>query len=349
MMRVMRLLVIGGTQFVGRAVVEAALSRGASVTTFNRGQSGPDVPGVEGLRGDRYDDESVAGLVALGPWDAVVDTSGYVPRNVLALAKALRRAVKRFVFMSTVSVYADWPARPLSDESAVLPCPADADSNYGEDVEDGPTRYGYQKAGCEAAVSQVFGDHAAILRPGVVLGPREYVGRLPWWLGRIRRGGRVLAPGHPSRGIQPIDVRDLAEFAMLMAEGQLSGPFNVTAPIDGATFGDLLEACVDVTHSRAALVWVPDEVLLTHGIRQWSQLPLWRTFDGVWRVDAARARAAGLVNRPIAQTVLDTWKWMGSQESVGANERSDEIGIDAAAENRVLATLGQSLPGETIE
>lgn len=336
----MRLLVIGGTQFVGRAVVEAALARGVEVTTFNRGLSGSDVRGVTVVRGDRYNEESVASLAGAGPWDAVVDTSGYVPRNVLAVATALRPAVQRFVFMSTVSVYADWPIRPLTDESPVLPCPPDADSDYGEDVEDGPTRYGYQKAGCEAAVTLVFGDHAAVLRPGVVLGPNEYVGRLPWWLRRVRRGGRVLAPGFPERGIQPIDVRDLAEFAVLAAEDQLSGSYNVTAPIDGASFGDLLGTCVDVTRSSADLVWVPDEVLVAHGIRQWSQLPLWRTFDGVWRVDAARARAAGLVARPITQTVADTWKWLESHGNAGDNERSREIGIDPITENTVLEAFG---------
>lgn len=157
----------------------------------------------------------VAALAAAGPWDAVVDTSGYVPRNTLDVARALAPVAGRYVFMSTVSVYRDWPLKPLSERSEVLYCPPDAGPDYGTDTEDGPTRYGYQKSGCEAAAVAAFGaDRATILRPGVVLGPREYVGRLPWWLRRVAAGGEMLAPGSPDRTIQPVDVRDLAAFAL---------------------------------------------------------------------------------------------------------------------------------------
>ena len=338
----MRLLVLGGTQFVGRAIVTAALARGAQVTTFNRGQSEMDMPGVQVVRGDRYDPGSVASLAAGGPWDAVVDTSVYVPGNVLAVASALRPVTSRFVFMSTVSVYADWPRRPIDDESTVLNCPFDAGPNFGEDVEDGPTRYGFQKAGCEAAASLVFGEASVRLRPGVVLGPREYVGRLPWWLLRVQRGGRVLAPGQATRGIQPVDVRDLASFALLAAERDFTGSFNVTALVDGTTFGELLDACAEATGGEAEFIWVPDDVLLAHGVRQWSELPLWRTFEGVWRVDATRARAAGLGCRPVAETVRDTWEWLVSSGGAGANVRSREIGIDPAKERAVL-TRGRTM------
>jgi 2'-hydroxyisoflavone reductase len=335
----MRLLVLGGTQFVGHAVVVAALDQGHEVTTFNRGLSGEDVHGVVPVRGDRYDPVSLADLARQGPWDAMVDTSGYVPRNVLEVARSLRLAVGHCVFMSTVSVYADWPIRPLTDDSPVLECPPDAGPDFGVDVEDGPTRYGYQKAGCEAAVESVYGDQAATLRPGVVLGPREYIGRLPWWLQRIRRGGRVLAPGSPERGIQPVDVRDLASFAVLAAEHRLSRSFNVTASIDGETFGGLLRACTAATGVDADIVWVADDVLRSHGVRQWSELPLWRTFDGVWRVDSERARSAGLACRPLADTVADTWRWLISQDQLADNDRAQEVGIDPTRENLVLASV----------
>ncbi len=222
----------------------AALEQGWDVTTFNRGQSGPDVPGTVAIRGDRTRLNEVAQLASAGPWDAVVDTSGYVPRETLAVAELLEPVAGSYVFLSTVSVYRDWPVKPLSEDSVVLECPPDAGPDYGEDTEDGPTQYGYQKSGCEQAVIQTFGAHrSVILRPGVVLGPREYVGRLPWWLRRVADGGRVLAPGSPDRSIQPVDVRDLAAFALHAAQHELPGVYNVAAPIDRETFGGMLQAC----------------------------------------------------------------------------------------------------------
>ncbi|WP_327029382.1 NAD-dependent epimerase/dehydratase family protein [Micromonospora sp. NBC_01740] len=167
----MRLLVLGGTWFVGHALVTAAIDAGWKVTTFNRGTSAPFLEAVQPLRGDRTHPEDIAALSAAGPWDAVLDTSGYVPRNTLDVARALAPVAGRYVFMSTVSVYRDWPLKPLSERSEVLYCPPDAGPDYGTDTEDGPTQYGYQKSGCEAAAAAAFGaDRTTILRPGVVLG-----------------------------------------------------------------------------------------------------------------------------------------------------------------------------------
>lgn len=228
----MHLLVLGGTAFVGRTIVEEALARGWRVTIFNRGITSPDVVGVQAVRGDRGDVSAVERLATSGPWDAVVDTTGYVPRNALVVARELAPVVRRYVLLSTVSAYADWPSHPLSEDSALLLCPVDAGPDFGQDVEDGPTRYGYQKAGCERAVRLAVGDdRVSVLRPGVILGPCEYVGRLPWWLRRVARGGRIVAPGQPERSIQPIDVRDVAEFALRCAERPINGAFNLTAPI----------------------------------------------------------------------------------------------------------------------
>lgn len=333
----MRLLVLGGTSFVGRAVVEAARLRQWDVTTFNRGQSGPDVAGVEVVRGDRYDSGAVAALGEHGPWDGLVDCSGYVPSNVLSVTRVLAARVTHAVFMSTVSVYADWPVKPLSEASTVLYCPPNADADYGTDTEDGPTKYGYQKSGCEAATRLTFGDsRVAILRPGVILGRREYVGRLPWWLRRVAHGGQVIAPGSPSRTLQPIDVRDVADFTLACAEHGLAGAFNVAAPIGRDTFGGLIDACVRATHSDAEIIWIPDEVLLAHGVRQWSEMPLWRTYDGVWKVDATKAADAGLVSRALAETVLDTWTWMQSAGEVNEHDRASEIGLTVDHERELL-------------
>ena len=275
-----------------------------------------------------------------GPWDAVVDTSGYVPGEVLAVCERLEPAVGRYVFLSTVSVYRGWPAEPLSEESEVLYCPPDAGPGYGEDAEDGPTRYGYQKSGSELAVAQTFGAaRSTSLRPGVALGPREYVGRLPWWLKRVAAGGQVLAPGLPERSIQPVDVRDLAAFALAAAERNIPGAYNVTAPIGRETFGDMLDACAEVTGSDAEFVWVPDERLLAEGVRQWSEMPLWRTFPGVWQVDPAAALAAGLTCRQLADTVADTWAWLRDINEDLDDERASEIGISREREQRILASV----------
>jgi 2'-hydroxyisoflavone reductase len=336
----MRLLVLGGTRFVGRAVVDAALSQGWTVTTFNRGLSGSDVPGATVLRGDRTSREDLIRLAGTSSWDAVVDTSGYVPRETLAVAQILEPVVGRYVFMSTVSVYRGWPIEPLSEDSEVLFCPPDAGPGYGQDVEDGPTRYGYQKSGCELAVKEAFGAQRSVsLRPGVVLGPREYVGRLPWWLRRVAAGGRVLAPGNPSRSIQPVDVRDLASFALAAARQPMSGAYNVAAPIGRETFGGMLQACVSATGSDASFVWVPDDQLLAQGVRQWSEMPLWRTFAGVWRVNAKAAAAVGLACRPLARTVADTWTWMLTITESVSDERADEIGMSLQRERQILESV----------
>jgi 2'-hydroxyisoflavone reductase len=337
----MRLLVLGGTRFVGWAIATDAVKRGWEVTTFNRGMSGSDAGGVRALRGDRTNAEDVARLAGAGPWDAVVDTSGYVPREVLMLCERLEPVTGRYVFMSTVSVYRGWPVEPLSESSEVLYCPPDAGPDYGVDVEDGPTKYGYQKSGCELAVSQTFGaGRSTCLRPGVVLGPREYVGRLPWWLRRVAKGGRVLAPGSPDRSIQPVDVRDLAAFALDSAARSIPGAYNVAAPIGRETFGDLLGACVAVTRSEAELVWVADERLVASGVRQWSELPLWRTFPGVWQVDSAAALSAGLSCRSLEATVASTWSWLRDGGAVLDDERAGEIGLSGEREEQILASAG---------
>ncbi|GAA5038531.1 NAD-dependent epimerase/dehydratase family protein [Actinopolymorpha pittospori] len=326
--------------FLGREVVVQALESGWEVTTFNRGRSGEDVSGVEAIRGDRLVDADLARLAEHGPWEAVVDASGYIPRNTLSVARVLEPLTSRYVFVSTVSVYAGWPVEPLSEDSPVLQAPVDAGPDFGEDVEDGPTRYGYQKAGSEAAVREVFGgDRTTVLRPGVVLGPGEYVGRLPWWLRRVAAGGRIIAPAPPDRTIQPVDVRDLGAFALSCIGSGTSGVFNVTAPTSRGTFGALLSACAEVTGGQPEFVWVPDGRLLEFGVRQWSELPLWRTFEGVWRVDSSRAHGAGLTCRPLAETVRDTWHWLVQTGRAQTHERATEIGFTPEREQQLLALI----------
>ncbi|XUL89037.1 NAD-dependent epimerase/dehydratase family protein [Streptomyces galilaeus] len=340
----MRILVLGGTWFLGKCVVEVALSRGWDVTTFSRGRSGDDVPGVRTVRGDRTEVADLNRVAAQGPWDAVIDTSSseFPPRDVRLATRALRDATARWVHVSTVSVYAGWPHHTLTEDSEVLECPSDADESFGYTGADGsPTKYGFQKAGGERAVAEAFGDGAVFLRPGVILGPGEYVGRLPWWLNRASRGGPVLAPAPADRIIQPVDVRDVAAFALDQAAASTGGAYNLAHP-EGMGFGDFLLACLAVTESDGHPVWVEPEMLIEHEVRQWTELPLWRTHAGVWSVDAGKAVAAGLRCRPLTETITDTWAWLRADGRPVDHPRWAEHGIAPEKEAKILAALAST-------
>lgn len=334
----MRILILGGSWFLGRALAEAFTTSGHQVTVFNRGRSGPDPQGVAAVRGDRETGDDLARLASLGPWDLVADPSGQVPATVLASSRALSESGK-YLFVSSVSAYVGWPVEPLTESSPRLEAPPDADAGFGiTDPRGYPTKYGFLKAGCEQAVTEIFGaDRSLVLRPGVILGPWEYVGRLPWWLRRTERGGRILAPGRPGRPVQPVDVRDVAGFAVKALAAGLSGTFNVTAPMNTTTFGSFLEACRRTTGAEAMFEWVDDEFLVRQDVRQWTEIPLWRTFPGTWRVSSAKAQQAGLNCRPIEETVADTWSWLNSGGRAIASERAAELGLDPVREAEILA------------
>ncbi|MGW7067089.1 NAD-dependent epimerase/dehydratase family protein [Streptomyces sp. NPDC054855] len=337
----MKLLVLGGTWFLGRAIAQAALDRGWEVTLFNRGRSGAAPEGARTVHGDRTESTDLARLAGEGPWDAVVDTSSsdFPPRTVLLAASALGDAAQRWVHVSTVSVYRGWPHQALTDASPLLDCPVNADESYGYNGVDGsPTVYGFQKAGGERAVAEVFGDAAVFLRPGVILGPGEYVGRLPWWLTRAKRGGRILAPAPSNQRIQPVDVRDVAAFALTQAASTTSGGYNVTHP-EGISFADFLGACLAVTGGSGKPEWVEPGVLAGHGVAQWTEIPLWRTHAGVWAVDSSRAVAAGLRCRPIVDSIRDTWAWLAADGRPVDHPRWADHGIAPEKEAKILATL----------
>ncbi|MFD9816592.1 NAD-dependent epimerase/dehydratase family protein [Streptomyces sp. NPDC059080] len=344
----MRVLVLGGTWFLGKEVVRGALRRGWDVATFTRGRSAPDVPGTIPFRGDRTSLEDLQRLAGHGPWDAVIDTSSsdLPPRDVLLATRTLRDAAARWVHVSTVSVYEGWPHAPLTEDSPLLVCPADADETFGFTGADGsPTEYGFQKAGGERAVTEVFGDRAVLLRPGVILGPGEYVGRLPWWLNRARRGGPILAPAPAERRIQPVDVRDVAAFALDQAVRETAAggtAYNVAHP-EGIDFQGFLTACLEVTGSAGSPLWVSAERLLSHHVTQWTELPLWRTHAGAWAVDSAKAVAAGLRCRPIRETVTDTWAWLNAGGRPVSHPRWAKHGIAPEKEEKILASGGDGM------
>jgi 2'-hydroxyisoflavone reductase len=303
----MQLLVIGGTQFVGRHIVEAALSRGDRVTLFNRGQTAAALPpGVQHLRGDRRGDLSA---LAGGRWDAVVDTCGFLPAEVARMADALQGRVGRYVFISSVSAYAGFE-RP-NHEGSVL---GRIDDPHTETV-DGRT-YGPLKALCEYEVQQRFGASALIVRPGLVVGPHDPTQRFTYWPARIARaadGQAVLVPGEPTQPVQFIDARDLAAFVLLGISAALQGPFNAIAPAGGLKFGEVLDVCAQVAGCRPRWVWVPADRIEAIELKPWSDLPLWVPPGGDMQAfvltDTSGAAAAGLRIRPLAQTVADTLAW----------------------------------------
>ena len=313
----MRLLVLGGTKFLGRHVVEAALARGDEVTIFTRGQTNPELfPEVEKLRGDRDGD---LGALAGRTWDAVIDPSCYVPRVARQSAELLRGAVGRYVFVSTVSVYGDF-SEPIDESTPV----AELEDPAAEDVME---HYGALKAACERVFDEVYGDRVTHVRAGLIVGPHDPTDRFTYWPRRFAEGGEVLAPGDPAAPVQFVDARDLAQWMLLLAERGPGGPMNATGPAERLTMGELFERI----RGDATLHWVDDQTLLDEGVGPWMELPLWMPgpeWAGLLQVDISRALAAGLRFRPVEQTADDTLAWAlaaGEQRETLSREREREI------------------------
>lgn len=334
----MKLLVLGGTKFLGRAVVEAALDRGHKVTLFNRGETNPELfPEVEKLHGDR---DGSLGALENRTWDVVIDPSGYVPRVVRASATMLAaNGIGHYVFVSSISVY----ARPYTsdfDETAPL---AELDDPATEEISE---HYGGLKAACERVVEELFPGRSILVRAGLIVGPHDPTDRFTYWPTRIARGGRVLAPGPPARPWQFIDVRDLAAWIMRAAEQRAAGAFNVTGPVGGTTAGEVLETCREVAAGDAELVWVDEPFLVERQVGEWMELPLWLAessaeFANMQKADTSRAVAAGLVTRPIADTIRDTLTWAQARGTPGegtlAMGDTDGVGLEPDREAALLA------------
>jgi 2'-hydroxyisoflavone reductase len=315
-----KLLLLGGPRFLGGAIADAALERGHELTFFNRGTTNPELyPEVERIVGDRKG--ALDGLSGR-QWDAVVDTCGYLPRDVRASAEAVAES-GLYCFVSSVSVYADLERPNVED---------DALAELGDLPDDQVTdeSYGPLKALCEEAAREVFDEHALVVRPGLIAGPYDPTGRFTYWPHRLARGGEVLAPAPPERVTQVIDVRDLAEWIVELCERSVSGTFNATHP--GLSWEQLLESCSEVTRSDAAVTWVPDDFLLEHDVGPWMELPLWlpdpRVEDAL-HADVSRAVATGLRFRPLVDTAL------GALELA---EKTDAAGLTPERENRLLTS-----------
>ncbi|HSS54447.1 MAG TPA: NAD-dependent epimerase/dehydratase family protein [Gaiellales bacterium] len=301
----MRLLILGGTVFLGRHASEQALERGHELTLFTRGRTNAGLfPDVEHLHGDR--DGGLAPLAGR-EFDAVIDTSGYFPRVVADSARLLAPTCGHYTFVSSVSVY---------DQNGGAGSEVDGPVGTIEDAtieEITETSYGPLKALCEQAVEHEFGDRALVVRPGLIVGPDDPTDRFTYWPARIAEGGTVLAPGDPGARTQVIDVRDLAGWMVEMAERGADGRFNAVGPAQPLTIGALLDRCNAISGAGADIVWADNQALLDHEVEPWSDLPLWLGGDPEleWMdcVDPGPAVAAGLRHRPIDETIADTLAW----------------------------------------
>ena len=338
----MRVLVLGGSQFLGRAIVDEACGRGYDVTTFSRGRSGHHRPGTEALIGDRTNPEDLQQLTR-GEWDAVIDTSVLAPAHVAASAQILSGRARHYTYISTVSVYAEYPEQPATEKSRVFDCPADATGTVDS------LGYGPLKAGSERAAGAAFPGRCLIVRPGLIVGPHEPVRWLSWWLQRLARGGTVLAPGGPGKPVRMTDVRDLAAWVVDNTRRGLPATVNVPGP-QGTTFGALLADCARLTSAdglpHAELRWVADHDLLEAGVIPWTGLPMWAPdlpeLAHIWEMPGDRALRTGMRYRPLSDTVHDTWLWL-KHDAAADHERAPhgqlELGIDPDEERAILAAL----------
>jgi 2'-hydroxyisoflavone reductase len=325
--RAVNVLVLGGTVFFGRHLVAALLARGHAVTTFNRGTHPVDVAlPVTRITGDR----TVAADLALIPpdgWDAVVDPSSDVPDVVAAAAHHLRTA-KRYVYISSISVY-DLSQSAIAEDARVL-----------TNVEGDPQAmtaeaYGWRKATSESRVAETFGLRATRLRPGLIVGPYDPTDRFTYWPVRVAHGGDVLVPGPRERAVQFVDVRDVADFTVRAIETGLAGVYNVTSPRGHLTMGDLIDVCRDGVESLPVVHWVDGTFLSDHGCAGWIDLPLWlpphSPYPGILDADVSRAVAAGLRFRPLDETVRETRDWFA-----GCGRAELTSGLNASREKELL-------------
>ncbi|HXF77460.1 MAG TPA: NAD-dependent epimerase/dehydratase family protein [Usitatibacter sp.] len=323
----MRMLILGGTVFLGRALTDAALAAGHDVVHFNRGTA-PDSR-VPTIRGDRNDEEALRRAAGGGPWDAVLDTSAYLPQALRKSAAALEPHAGRYVLTSSISVYV---GPGYAESSPVQAAPDPLPDAWA------PETYGGLKAACESTAREILGDRAVIVRPGLIVGPNDRTDRFTWWPHRVALGGRVAAPGRPGRVVQFIDVRDLARWMVGLAGSPDAGTFNATglaAPVPMAT---LLETCREVSESDARFEWIDEPFLDEMKVAPWKDMPAWLPegdpqAEGSMEVPIERAVAAGLAFRPLAQTVADTLAF--SRGFGPAHEW--KAGLDAARERELLA------------
>jgi 2'-hydroxyisoflavone reductase len=299
----MKVLIIGGTKFVGRAIIDVFLAKGYSITMFNRGKTNPDLykSKVTLIKGDREKD-----IEKLGEqnWDVVIDTCGYLPRVVKMSVDFLKNKTEKYVFVSSVSVYSSKNKKNV-DEQAELATLKDV---IAEEIT--AETYGGLKVLCEKEVLNAFNDRSIILRPGLIVGPHDPTNRFSYWPVRIRKGGDVLAPGDGEFNVQVVDVRDLADFCQLLIQENEQGIFNVTGL--NKTMKQLLDICLTVTSSKGKLHWIDEKWLLKQKVEEWMELPLWisdEKYEFLRKINFEKAIKSGLQFRALETTIIDLLAW----------------------------------------
>ncbi len=306
----LRILLLGGTQFLGRHIVEQGLERGHHFTLFNRGRSNAEL--FDGLVDKRVGDRS-GDFEALseGEWDVVIDTSGHFPTAVGELARYLDGRAKQYIYISSVSVYDDLSQQRLGETARLETIKKGQDPDI-----DNPASYGARKALCERAISSNFSGKVLHIRPGLIVGPYDQMGRVAYWIDRVADGGDILVPRSLEQPLQLIDVRDLSSWILDMAQSKVAGTFNAVGPQYPITLGDFLKTCQPL--GLGAVNWtVADEnFLLEQGLNFWEDFPLWlpKELEGLFRVDASKAHARGLEHRPLIATAADTLAWLSTDE-----------------------------------
>jgi 2'-hydroxyisoflavone reductase len=327
----MKILILGGTKFLGRHLVDAAQAGGHDVTLFNRGKTNPSLfPNIETLIGDRERDiEKLSGR----EWDAAIDVAGYLPRIVRLSAESLKNSVKKYVFISSISVYTGFQKVGINESDPV----GKLENESTEEI-NGET-YGPLKALCEKTVQEVYGDRALIVRPGLIVGPHDPTDRFTYWPMRVKRGGDVITPDKPQTPVQIIDVRDLSEFVIKLIEDNASGIYNATGPDHELTMGEFLDACKLASGSVATFHWASAAFLKEHGVQPWSDMPVWipdtKEDAGFSRVDVSKAIHAGLKFRPLKDTIRDTIEWAQNRPA----DHEWHAGLNPAKEEILLSLL----------
>ena len=336
----MRLLVLGGTRFLGRHLVDLALARGHEVCVFTRGKQPNHWPDRVASRVGNRDQAISPGLRELerGEWDAVVDTSGYLPRVVRQSAELLAPRVGRYLFVSSISVFTDASKPGLTEKDPVGALEDPATEEIGK-------FYGPLKAACERVVTDVYGPRALNVRPGLIVGPHDPTDRFGYWAARFVHPGllgdrapHAVLPDPPSRPIQVIDVRDLAALMLDLIDKGLEGTYNATSPAGQWTMGDLVDACRAAAGGEAPEPrWIDEAVLMERKVEPWTGLPLWipQSFKdeaGFMLIDCTKAERAGMRTRPLVDTVRDTAAWLAARDNVGAWKAV----LSADAEREVL-------------
>lgn len=333
----MKLLILGGTQFAGRFLTKAAIDGGHTVTLFNRGTSSPGLfeGQVEALVGDR---SGTLELLAGRTFDAVIDMCGQSPLDVSRSVECLSGSAGHYVFISSASVYRDL-ASPLDEDCERHP-PLET---FDPDAPLTPEEYGSRKRMSEDAVTRAFSGCTTLVRPGLIVGPHDPTWRFAAWADRLRRGGETALPGDPMDPVQVIDARDLGAWLLHLVEGGIGGVYNATGPAEPTTFGQLFDASQSIWGPELKPVWVPEAVLNDHGVKIWTEMPLWvgAQAHGLHQVSNARAIASGLTHRPLEETWSATADWLAS----GHGQRDPQFGLDPEREAALLrAVAGLTAP-----